>query len=146
MRQGLHVMPFLSREGQLVLVALDYGSTFAYMASVTAAEGSDCQQFPMSVGGGRVRLDVGRAFVGNGDAPPSATQYAPLWAAGIYCAPWQHPLHESDWLAIDERGRLAARATVLREDASATRQARAMRSRQAIADLRSLLDALDSDA
>jgi hypothetical protein len=142
MPPGVHVMPFLSREGQFVLVALDYGSSFAYMASVASAEGSECQQLPASVGGGRLHTDAGRAFVGTAEKAPAASKYGALWTAGIYRAPWRHPLYESEWLAIDDRGRLAAMTTVAREDPGATRSARTTRARRAVADLRSLLDAL----
>ncbi|MBP6716453.1 MAG: hypothetical protein KA205_06295 [Acidobacteria bacterium] len=67
---GLHVAPFLSREGALVLLAIDYGSEFRYMVSVTAAEGAVTFEHPFN---GRKRVvDAARYFVPNADGAISA--------------------------------------------------------------------------
>lgn len=104
---GLHVAPFLSREGALVLIALDYGSELRYMVSVTAAEGAVTLEQPFN---GRKRVvDAARHFVPNAEGAVSAADYmSNRLTAGVHLAPWTVDTVRNQWIAIDAGGRLVA--------------------------------------
>ncbi len=134
---GVHVAPFLSREHRLVLVAIDYGSVFAGMTSVSDVSGGWVEESALNDGGTVWPFNGARSFLPH-DGAPSVAQHADMLPRGVHRAPWYRAPHRPEWLAIDADGCLVA-SLALPHMSSGDSDARKAVVRGIVRDLRALV-------